>query len=151
MREKGEVRALGQPPFANGDIAQWAQTLPAALRLARTQPLAGLDMHVGAGSDSGHGLGLPDSLVTPSSSLLACVGATIRSGPFRFDDDEGPLLELRTWRTLYETSDYHQPWPRLIGSALVVSRRGFERLAATAPRLVLRDFIDRRVVPAAGM
>jgi hypothetical protein len=83
----------------------------------------------------------------PGLVLLAMLRPTSVGGSFELRDDKGPLAALRTWRTLYEMSDYHQPWPRLVGTALVLTRRGFDRIDAEAPRLVLRDFISRSEAP----
>ncbi|WP_309133882.1 ATP-binding protein [Cellulomonas sp.] len=132
------------PPLAVGDLRQWALPAPAPVPLRPGIPLVGLTMAVGAGTDGVRGLGLPDLVVVPSTALLSGVGVTTAWGPFEIGDDDGPLLALRLWRTYYDRSDYHQARPRLTGAALVINERGFARLAATAPVLVLRDFADRR-------
>jgi hypothetical protein len=144
IRLDHDQAGLDAPPFADGAIGLWAASMPRPRQLMGTQPLAGLDLDVGAGTDSAQGLGLPGAVVAPGRSLLALLGRVGEAEPFVLDDNDGPLLELRTWRALYESSNYHQPWPRLTGSALVITRRGFRRLVANSPRLVLRDFIDRR-------
>lgn len=147
VREEHEQAGLDLPPLADGDLDQWEQMPFMPVRFGTVQPLVGLDMSVGAATDSRGGLGLPKIAVVPGPALLAALRPTATGGPFELRDDEGPLAALRTWRTLYETSDYHQPWPRLMGAALVLTRRGFDRFTAEAPRLVLRDFISRRDAP----
>lgn len=142
--ERDDIQLV--PPFGDGALEEWAWlprgAVPAGWRFRG--PTVGLDMRIGAGTDSRHGLGLPDLVVVPRPHLLVAVGATSSSGAFEVGDDDGPLLALRMWRTLYETSDYHQPWPRLTGAALVITERALGRVARFAPELVLRDFVDRR-------
>ena len=102
-----------------------------------------MDTRVGEGTDTRLGLGLPKTVITPSLPLLAILRATQASRLYELSDDDGPLAALRTWRCLYDTSDYHQSWPRLEGTALVVTERAFDRIAASVTRLTLRDFIGR--------
>ena len=147
IREEHESAGLDQPPFADGDLAQWGRILSVSAQFGSVQRLVGLDMSVGAGTDNREGLGLPERAVVPGPALLAALRPAAMGRPFELCDEDGPLAALWTWRTLYETSDYHQPWPRLTGTALVLTRRGFDRITAVAPRLVLRDFVSRREAP----
>lgn len=147
VRAEHERAGLDLPPFVEGDIGQWGWTPPVPVQFRAVQPLAGVDMSVGAATDSRGGLGLPKMAVVPGTALLGMLRPTTTSGPFELRDEDGPLAALRTWRTLYETSDYHQPWPRLTGAALVLTSRGFDRITAEAPRLVLRDFVSRSAAP----
>lgn len=146
VRGKHEQAGLDLPPFAGGDLDQWQCLQSVQAPFKTVEPLAGLDMRVSATTDSRWGLGLPKMAVVPGPGLLAALRPTATSAPFELRDEDGPLAALRTWRTLYETSDYHQPWPRLTGAALILTRRGFDRIRAEAPRLVLRDFISRSEV-----
>ncbi|MEI5674971.1 MULTISPECIES: hypothetical protein [unclassified Nocardioides] len=145
VREAGERAGLDYPPFASAGLGHWHRdwSMMAATPGAAA-PLVGLDMHVGADSDSREGLGVPERVATPSAVLLTALKAAVdHGGRFALHDGAGAIAALRTWRSLYETSDYHQPWPRLTGTALVIRERGFALLAAAMPRLVLRDFISR--------
>lgn len=133
------------PPFAKSRLTQWHWDWSMmAATPGRAAPLVGVDLDVGAGSDSPEGLGVPERVVAPSSVLLTVLQASEdNGGRFALHDGSGAVAALRTWRSHYETGDYHQPWPRLTGSALVITERGFDRLAEAMPRLVLRDFISR--------
>ena len=54
----------------------------------------------------------------------------------------GPALAMITWRSHYETSDYHLPWRRTSGTALVASPEPFDKLLAWGEgRLVIREVI----------
>lgn len=67
--------------------------------------------------------------------------------PLVLDDDAGPAVALITWRTLYETSDYHLPWPRLLGSGVLMRPDVLPSLAdAAAGNIVLRDFVVGDVI-----
>jgi hypothetical protein len=144
VREEYEQGGLDLPPFGGGDLDQWERPLSVRARFGSAQSLAGLDVSVGAATDSRWGLGLPERVVVPGLALLAALRPTETGWPFELRDKDGLLAALRTWRALYETSDYHQPWPRLTGAALILTQRGFDRIRAEAPRLVLRDFISRK-------
>lgn len=142
VREEDDARGLDAPPFAKGQLEQWKWGPAEGPGLRTLEPLMGLDLAVGEGTDSPYGLGLPKAALVPGPGLMAALRGTL-SGAYQLSDRDRPLLELRIWRSLYERSDYHQPWPRLTGAALVVTREGFDRVLATAPRLVQRDFIHR--------
>jgi hypothetical protein len=141
IREEHEQAGLDLPPFALGDLNQWQWSRSVPTRFTSAEPLAGLDMNIGAATDNNGGLGLPSLAIVPTPTLLAALRTTSTNGAFELRDSDGPLIALRTWRALYQTSDYHQPWPRLTGTALVSTRRGFDQIAAEVSRLVFRDFV----------
>lgn len=150
VREEHEQAGFDLPPFAEGELDQWGWLPFVPARRRSVTPLTGLDMSFGIALDSHGGLGLPKMAVVPAPALLAALRATTAGAAFELGDCDGMLAALRTWRTLYETSDYHQPWPRLTGAAMVVTRRGFDRIKAQAPSLVLRDFVSRSASPQLG-
>lgn len=147
IRADGDREGFEHPPFVSGALEQWgwAMEFPAPFR--SVEPLSGMDTRVGEGTDTRMGLGLPKIVITPSLPLIAILRATQASRLYELGDDDGPLAALRTWRCLYDTSDYHQSWPRLEGTALVVTERAFDRLSAAVTRLTLRDFIGRNDAP----
>ena len=52
-------------------------------------------------------------------------------------------MYLLTWRTEYETSDYHLPRPLLIGAGLALRADVFAHLVdATHGLLTFRDFLE---------
>lgn len=137
----GDTDRSSGPPFMRGDILAWGSG-PYALAGTRSGPLAGLDNRFDLTNDSRRGLGLPDAIVTPTRALLSLAGVESTSEWFELGDRDGPLIALCTWRALYESSDYHMPWPRLTGSALLVNRRAFDRIVAGSADLVMRDHMD---------
>lgn len=150
VRGEHDCEGLDHPPFVGGDLEQWGWVFSVTAQFRDIEPLVGMDTRVGVGTDSREGLGLPKTVLVPGGALSAALRATEISGPFVLGDDDGPLAALRTWRCLYDTSDYHQSWPRLEGSALVVTHRAFDRIVAATPRLILRDFVGRNSAPAQG-
>ena len=84
-------------------------------------------------------------MLTPVRWLIVTLGLH-PSESFVLDDDDGPGLAFIAWRTEYETSEYHLPWPRLRGSAVAVRSDLFDRLLGMIPgHLILRDFIAGNV------
>lgn len=153
LRNLDDRRALALPPVASGDIRAWMLPLPPGLSLERltgSQPIIGIDHDLAAAGDAHHGLGIQTPLLVPTPSLIAVLG--LHPGkPFVLDDEEGPALALITWRTEYETSEYHLTWPRLRGSAVVIRKDKFLHLTDIADgQLMLRDFVvgDAELVAA---
>jgi len=145
VREPGHREALSNPPLASGDIRAWLDPLPDVLfarkGLQTSQPIIGMDRDVDTAGDGHRGLGVPAPMLAPSVPLIATLG--LRPGaPFILDDTEGPALALVTWRAEYDTSEYHLPWPRLRGAAVLLRDDLFANLLTGANgNLVLRDFI----------
>ena len=103
--------------------------------------MVGCDSKVIAAGDGRHGLGIQTPLFTASPWLVGTLDL-YPGDYFVLDDIDGPALALVTWRTEYDTSDYHLAWPRLCGSAIVIREDLFERmLGALSGQLVLRDFL----------
>lgn len=144
IRERGDLQALTVPPVADGDVRSWMTPLRYVESLnspTRSQPMVGCDSKVIAAGDGRHGLGIQTPLFTASPWLIGTLGL-YPGDYFVLDDIDGPALALVTWRTEYDTSDYHLAWPRLCGSAVVIREDLFERmLGALSSQLVLRDFL----------
>ena len=102
--------------------------------------MIGIDVHVDAG-DGRHGLGVPVPLLTPTSALIAALDLN-HGHDFTLEDGNGPALTQVIWRAEYETSEYHLPWPRLRGAAVLIRGDLFTRLLAEAEgHLLMRDFV----------
>jgi hypothetical protein len=144
VRDVNDRRALNLPPVAEGDLYIWrAHINPAIDGLAYgCHPLVGIDFELRMVGDSRMGLGVPDSLLVPTTALIACLG--LRPGePFTFEDDSGIALALVTWRAEYDVSDYFLAWPRTCGCGIVIRPDLLAALVTIAgeERLILRDFI----------
>jgi hypothetical protein len=96
---------------------------------AKGPPVIGLDSGVAEVSDALRGLGIHMPMLTPVRWLIVTLGLH-PSQSFVLDDDDGPGLALVAWRTEYETSEYHLPWPMLRGSAVAIRNDLFVRLLA---------------------
>ena len=108
----------------------------------RSQPVVGCDPVVRVAGDGHHGLGIQRNLLTPSLWLSAALKLERSTTHFVLEDNDGPAVALITWRTEYETSEYHLAWPRLYGAGLVVRSDAFSGLIHAAQnRLIFRDFI----------
>ena len=144
LRLSGDRHALTLPPIARGDLRAWTSSPLSGLSVnerIQSQPVFGCDSAVRAAGDGRHGLGVQRHLLTPTSWFFAALTLK-RSTYFVLDDDDGRALALITWRTEYETSDYHLAWPRLYGAGLVVREDVFDDLVHAAEGgLVLRDFL----------
>ena len=144
LRQSGDRQALTLPPIASGDLRAWSSSPVPCLRVngsIRSQPVIGCDYAVRAADDGHHGLGIQRNLLTPAPWLFAALTLK-RSTDFVLDDDGGRALALITWRTEYETSDYHLAWPRLCGAGLVVRSDAFDSLVHAAQEgLIYRDFL----------
>jgi hypothetical protein len=131
LRLPDDRTGLGSQPFAAGHFSDWllaAPPQPPARVPHHSGPLIAMDTE-GVGNsldDARLGLGVHQPLLAPTSLLRAALG--LRSdGHLVLYDDHGPALALITWRSHYQMG-YHLPWPRRLGSALVVSPSAFERL-----------------------
>ncbi len=145
LRTDGDQHSLISPPFAECDAALWyspSQPDPVDRHAIGTSPIVGLDSDPTFASDAREGLGLPTILLTPTRRLMALLH--LSPGPaFSLEDSQGKAMRLLTWRTEYETSDYHLPRPLLTGAGLVLRPDVFDRLvAATGGLLKFRDFLE---------
>ena len=145
LRTVGDQRTLSSPPFAKADAAFWysiSQPDTADHHAIETCPIVGLDSPATFASDGYYGLGLPTNLLTPTHRLMSLLN--LRPGPrFSLHDPQGPAMYLLTWRTEYETSDYHLPRPLLTGAGLVLRADVFDYLVAvTAGLLAFRDYLE---------
>ena len=144
LRLNGDRQALTLPPITERDVREWTSATAGRLSSngpVRTGPVVGLDSEVRVASDGRHGVGIQRDLLTPTP-WLSLVLKLKRNTHFVLDDDAGRALALITWRTEYETSDYHLAWPRLCGSGLAVRSNAFDRLVDSAQgKLVFRDFL----------
>jgi hypothetical protein len=145
VREADDKQALTAPPVTGGDLRMWFRPLPPGVLLgglSGSQPIVGTDVDADSVGDGRHGLGIHTPILAPTPSLIASLGLRPGPTPFGLDDDEGPALALVTWRTQYETSDYHLAWPRLCGSAVLIRDDALDRLNDAADsNLILRDFV----------
>jgi hypothetical protein len=144
LRVPGDQEGLSSPPITQELDWTWGSSIPAgssSQEPTASRSFVGSDIDVHAAGDAHEGLGVEVELLTPSQWLLN-VSQARRCTDFVVEDADGPVLALVTWRTEYETSDYHLAWPRLRGSGLAIRRDVFNRLAQTAKGLVLRDFVS---------
>ena len=144
LRPSGDRQALTVPPIAEEDLRVWNSSSVPGLSVngrIRSQPVFGCVSAVRAAGDGHHGLGIQSPLFTPTPWLFSALTLK-RSTYFVLDDDDGRALALITWRTEYETSDYHLAWPRLCGAGLVVRSDAFDRLVHAAEGgLISREFL----------
>ena len=145
LRLKGDRQALTLPPISGNDIQAWRSCLGWSRYMnteIRSQPVVGRDFLVRVAGDGHHGLGIQRNLLTPSLWLAAALKLERSTTRFVLEDNDGPAVALITWRTEYETSEYHLAWPRLYGAGLVVRSDAFAGLIHAAKnRLIFRDFI----------
>ena len=144
LRPSGDREELTNLPFLNGDIRIWdAPPPPASLgcRELGTQQIVGIDLFLRSVGDSQNCLGIQKGIPVPSAWLYTTLG--IRSNQlFTLNDDKGRAVELITWRTEYETSDYHLAWPRCYGAGLVIRGDVFDQLVERSEgELTYRDFV----------
>ena len=136
----GEDRQmLTLPPFAKGDLQAWNRPQVLGVTGTRTTQSQGV---IGADFEfPHHGLGIQRPLLTPTAWLYAAI--TPEHGRyFSLDDDSGPALALISWRTEYETSEYHLARPLLFGVGLVARTDVFDRLVDVGEgNLTFRDFV----------
>lgn len=145
VRDLGDRQALTLPPVTRGDLRMWRAGIDPYFSIplfGTTQPLVGEDRELAMIRDGRQGLGVPDSLLTPTESLIALLN--LRPGvPCTYEDKDGIGFALVTWRAEYDISDYYLAWPRTCGSGIVIRPDLLIRLVAAVgePRLVLRDFV----------
>jgi hypothetical protein len=93
-------------------------------------------------ADTPYGLGVHSPLLVPTPLLKLVLGLQPAEEPFLLHDDAGPALAMITWRSQYETSDYHLPWRRTRGTMLAASPEAFDKLLAWGQgSLVIREVI----------
>lgn len=141
----GDRQALTLPPVTTGDLRWWGLEVEAphgVPLLEISQPIIGEDYELAAVGDGRQGLGVPDSLLVPTATLIALLKLHL-GAPYSYEDDDGPALALITWRAEYDTSEYHLAWPRTCGSGIVIRPDLLDRLvdAVGEHRLVLRDYV----------
>ena len=144
LRMAGDRQALTLPPVARGSPGVWT-SLYASDSLGanglQSQPIVGINYSVDSSNGSHHGLGAQKPLLVPTAWLAAILELRPHA-QFVLQDDNGEAVALITWRTEYETSDYHHPWPRLCGAGLAIRGDLLDRAMGKAEgRLVLRDFM----------
>ena len=144
LRQSGSSQALDSPPVAKGDVLTWVSTLSPILPSKDwngSKPVVGLDTAVLAAADGYDGLGFQKLLLTPTPWLSNAIDREWGTY-FVLEDSVGPALALISWRTEYETSDYHLAWPRLCGTGLVVRSDVFDRMVhAFGEDLTYRDYL----------
>jgi hypothetical protein len=145
VRDEGDRRALTLPPVASGDLRLWRADIDRVdgrRTLSSSQPLLGVDNELDLVGDGRLGLGVPDSLLCPTPTLISVLGL-IPGAPCVYEDTQGAALALALWRAEYDVSDYYLAWPRTCGSGVAIRPDLVERLIehTDRSRLVLRDFV----------
>ena len=144
LREPGVQNALESPPLSSTDSGLWMLRLPSdaiASPTASAWPVVGYDRQMTRYGDAAHGLGVPERIMVPTGWLRA-LWRLEPVAPYLLGDDQGAAVALIIWRTEYQRSAYHLPWPKLRGSALVVRPDLLHQLKSMyGMRLTLRDFI----------
>lgn len=145
VRDVNDRRALTLPPVAAGDLRLWRAEIDPATNmpaLGSSQPLIGIDTELRMVGDGRVGLGVPESLLVPTASLIALL-RLLPGKPWTYRADSEPGLALVTWRAEYDVSDYYLAWPRSCGCGIVIRRDLLAALVAIAgeKRLILRDFV----------
>ena len=139
LRLSKDREALVLPPFVEGNVQAWGDPPVLGTTEARgtqNQAVVGVDFEFPL-----HGLGIQRPLLTPTAWLYSAVEPKY-SRYFSLGDDTGPALALISWRTEYETSDYHLARPLLFGMGLVARADVFGRLVdAGEGNLTFRDFV----------
>ncbi|WP_159037146.1 hypothetical protein [Streptomyces specialis] len=132
-------------PFLHGDLEEWNRPLRqySAADTPPGTPLLGLDRAMTAAADAAQGLGLPSFALTPTPWLRAAL--RLKPGPpLTLDDDRGPALRLICWRTEYERSAYHLPWPRTTGCAVVIRPDLLDILSErVSTPIIIQDIVMR--------
>ena len=145
VRDASDRQALTSPPVAAGDLRFWRADIDPSIAppaLDSSQPLIAVDNDLRMVGDGRHGLGVPDSPLVPTPSLIGLLRLQPRT-PWSYDDDAGVGLALLTWRAEYDVSDYYLAWPQTCGSGIVIRPDLLRTLGAAAgeDRLILRDFV----------
>ena len=86
------------------------------------------------------GFGMKSKLLAPGPNVISLLRLKKGNTIFVLEDGYGPALSLLTWRTEYQTSNYHLPWPRLNGMGIVVRSDAFDRLVCS-DQFQFRDFV----------
>jgi hypothetical protein len=145
LRRPNDPAGLNSRPFASDTISNWFNTVPPLLnRIGSTTslPLIGIDLDGDYLADTPNGLGVHSPLLVPTLRLKLVLGLQPSDEPFVLHDDAGPALAMITWRTQYQTSDYHLPWHRTRGTILATSPRAFDKLIAWGEgSFVIREVI----------
>ncbi|MFE2612069.1 hypothetical protein ACFXA2_00425 [Micromonospora chalcea] len=145
LRQPNDPAGLHSRPFASDTTANWFTPTPPLLNNIApdaTLPLIGMDLDGVFLADTPNGLGVHSPLLVPTNRLKLALGVQPAEEEFVLHDDVGPALAMITWRSQYETSDYHLPWRRTSGTALVASPEAFDKLLAWGEgRLVIREVI----------
>ena len=145
VRNVDDRQAFIFPPTTSGDMRMWALNVDPILEaplFRKSQPLVGEDHELEVVGDGHLGLGVPDSLLVPTASVIVLL--KLHPGaPYSYEDENGPALSLVTWRAEYDTSEYYLAWPRTCGSGIVIRPDLLDRLVSYVgeSRLVLRDFV----------
>jgi hypothetical protein len=145
VRDKKDRQALTLPPVTAGDLSMWEIEIDSRLgfpTLNKSQPLVGEDYELKVVGDGRQGLGVQNSLLTPTVPLVALLNLHPGSS-FNYEDKDGIGLALLTWRAEYDTSDYYLTWHRIFGSGIVIRPDLFTQLVSIVgeQRLILRDFV----------
>ena len=142
-RERDDLAGVNYPPLAKGDARRWSKgvrNVPADLRYP-DGPLVGIDQESSVLRIGGEQLGPADSLLAPTSHLVAAAELEPDEG-LVMNDANGQGLFVQTWRSSYDVGEYQLERPRLWGSWMLLSPSAFQRLSATyASRLVWREFV----------
>ncbi|WP_203902900.1 hypothetical protein [Virgisporangium aliadipatigenens] len=155
LRQPNDTTGLQSRPFASDTAANWFTPTPPLLNSPipnASRPLIGMDLNGDFLADTPYGLGIHSPVLVPTVLLKLVLGLQPADEALVLNDDVGPALAMITWRSHYETSDYHLPWPRTSGAALVASPPAFERLLAWGGgRLIIREVIhgDPRLASSA--
>jgi hypothetical protein len=145
VRDVNDRRALTLPPVAAGDLRLWRAEIDPVIdrpALGSSQPLIGIDTELRMVGDGRMGLGVPESLLVPTASLIALLRLR-PAEPWTYKADSGPGLALVTWRAEYDVSDYYLARPRSCGCGIVIRPGLLAALQAITgeERLILRDFV----------
>ena len=143
LRLKGDVEGLNSPPVTRGHIGLWKVPSPRGLIdpcVNQSGPLVGITSEPHHSEGLSEALGVPLPVLSPTSWMFEAIELT-PSELFVLEDHKGPALAQISWRSEYETSDYHLSWPRLRGAGLVVRSDVFPKLVRAAQgNMVLREF-----------
>jgi hypothetical protein len=122
LRQPNDRAGLSSWPFARESAENWFTPTPPLLDTVRPStslPLIGIDLDGDFLADMPYGLGVHSPLLVPTVLLKMVLGLQPDDEPFLLRNETGPALAMITWRSHYETSDYHLPWPRTRGTGLL--------------------------------
>ena len=146
LRQLNDSAGLHSRPFTSGTTATWFTPTPPLLNSIAPDtslPLIGMDLDGDFLADTPYGIGVHSPLLVPTVQLKQAMNLQPAADEeFVLHDDTGPALAMITWRSNYETSEYHLPWPQTSGTALVTSPRSFDKLLAWGQgHLVIREVV----------